>query len=190
MCARASYSTVATCLRPFGVLAHRRLRLACRDSCTRGPAGRESSIGVLGWHVVPAVPTGSLPRWVAAARAESGSRNAEIMAQEEEGTRVAASEGAWDVFLGGHWWGLELGGRKSLGGRGGGGGPWTRREEAGALYALREVGKGPWPRSKGGARGCLKPGNPGTRRDAWQLASQVKESLLYLKCVCIHALCT
>lgn len=78
-------------LRAFWVLARQEPRLACRDSCARGPRGPETGVWVLGLHVVLAVPTGGLSRRVPAAGARSGAGNAEIVAQEEEGTQVAAS---------------------------------------------------------------------------------------------------
>lgn len=55
------------------------------------PAGGETGVWVLGLHIALAVPTEGLSRRVQAAGARSGAGNAEIVAQEEEGTRVAAS---------------------------------------------------------------------------------------------------
>lgn len=74
---------VAACLRSFWVLAYRRPRLADLGSGACNPAGRERRPGVLGSHVVLSVP-----------RKEtfldgSGSPSVKL-AQEEEGTRVAA----------------------------------------------------------------------------------------------------
>ena len=74
---------VAACPRSFWVLAHRRPRLAGLGSGACNPTGRERRPGVLGSHVVLSVP-----------RREtfldsSGSPSVKL-AQEEEGTRVAA----------------------------------------------------------------------------------------------------
>lgn len=78
-------------LRAFWVLARQSRAWPAGIPVHVAPAGGETGVWVLGLHVALALPTGGLLGRVPAARARSGAGNAEIVSQEEEGTRVAAS---------------------------------------------------------------------------------------------------
>lgn len=172
-------------LRAFWVLARQRSRLACRDSCARGPRGRgDGSLGFRVAHSARGPHRRSLPTG-------SGSRGKKRGRERRDsgpgrGRNAGGCVGAWDVEVervrrGTRSWagGLATWREKSLDGARGG-----IHSQAGRKLGPLYEGKG-WDGGSG-ERGA-GPGNQRALTHA-EVTSQAKESLtlLFFKCVSAH----